>query len=53
MPDGVILGYASELPDCYLSAETPAVAEILTRRDYTSRQWPQKTRLTAPPARDR
>lgn len=44
VPDGVILGYSSQLPDVYMSAETPAVAEILTRRDYTSRQWPQKTR---------
>ena len=46
LPDGVIVGWASQLPAHYRNNETPAVAEILTRRDYYSIDWPRKTRAT-------
>ena len=46
LPDGVILGWASQLPSWYKNNETPAVAEVLCRRDYYSSDWPRRTRTT-------
>lgn len=43
LPDGVIVGWASQLPVHYRNNETPAVAQILTRRDYFGLEWPQRT----------
>jgi hypothetical protein len=46
LPDGIIVGWASQLPIHYRNNETPAVAEILTRQDYFGIEWPKKTRAT-------
>lgn len=41
---GTILMYAERLPEWYQSNATPAVAEVLTRRDYYRMDWPLRTR---------
>lgn len=41
---GTILMYAERLPEWYQSNATPAVAEVLTRRDYYRIDWPLRTR---------
>ncbi|MBN8907405.1 MAG: hypothetical protein J0H99_12415 [Rhodospirillales bacterium] len=46
LPDGVITGWATELPAWYKNNETPAVAEVLCRRDYFSTDWPKRTLAT-------
>jgi len=46
LPDGVIVGWAAELPIWFRNNETPAVAEILTRQDYFGIEWPKRTRKT-------
>jgi hypothetical protein len=42
---GTILGYCERLPAWYVSNETPMVAEILTRTDYTNEVWPRTNRV--------
>lgn len=44
LPPGTVLGWCSQLPAYYQSNETPAVAEMLTRRDYYRMDWPLRTR---------
>ncbi|MGE0105289.1 MAG: hypothetical protein AB7U64_23405 [Blastocatellales bacterium] len=44
LPDGVILGQSTQLPAFYENNSTPVVAEVLTRRDYYSIDWPLRTR---------
>jgi hypothetical protein len=44
LPPGTILAYCERLPVWYQSAETPNVAEVLTRRDYYRIDWPVRTR---------
>lgn len=41
---GTILAYAEELPTYYKSNNTPAVAQVITRRDYYRIDWPLVTR---------
>jgi hypothetical protein len=41
---GTIIGWAESLPPWYVSNETPAVAEILTRRDVYTEDWTRTTR---------
>lgn len=41
---GTIIVWAEELPPWYVSSETPAVAEILTRRDIYTEDWARTTR---------
>lgn len=41
---GTILMYAERLPEWYQSNATPAVAEVLCRRDYYRIDWPLRTR---------
>lgn len=44
LPNGVIMAYADQLPAWFKSNATPAVAQVLTQRDYYSIAWPQRTR---------
>lgn len=41
---GTLLAWAERLPPWYVSNETPMVAEMLTRRDYTNEVWPRTNR---------
>lgn len=41
---GTLIGWCERLPPWYVSNETPAVAEILTRKDYTAEVWPRTNR---------
>lgn len=41
---GTIIGWAESLPPWYVSNETPAVAEVLTRRDVYTEDWTRTTR---------
>ncbi len=41
---GTILVYAENLPTYYKSNNTPAVAQVITRRDYYRIDWPLRTR---------
>lgn len=41
---GTILAYAEKMPPWYVSNETPLVAEMLTRKDYYTTQWPKVSR---------
>lgn len=41
---GTIVGWAENLPPWYVSNETPAVAEVLTRRDLYTEDWSRTTR---------
>jgi len=41
---GTILAYAENLPSYYKNNDTPAVAEVITRRDYYRIDWPLVTR---------
>ena len=44
VPPGTILGYAKNLPSYFKTNSTPNVAEVLTRRDYYSKEWADTTR---------
>lgn len=44
VPPGTILAYAKNLPAYFKSNATPSVAEVLTRRDYYSKEWADTTR---------
>ena len=44
LPPGTIVGWSSQLPAQYQNNETPNVAEMKTRADYYSLEWPIKTR---------
>lgn len=44
VPPGTILAYAKNLPPYFKSNATPNVAEVLTRRDYYSKEWADVTR---------
>lgn len=44
LPPGTIIGYAKNLPTYFKTNATPNVAEVLTRRDYYSQEWPLTTR---------
>ena len=44
VPPGTILGYAKNLPSYFKTNATPNVAEVLTRRDYYSKEWADTTR---------
>jgi hypothetical protein len=44
LPDGVIVGWSSQLPPHYKNSETPAVAQVITRQDYHSIDWVRTTR---------
>lgn len=44
LPDGVVVCYSNVLPAWYENNETPVTAEVLTRQDYYSVDWPIKTR---------
>ncbi len=44
LPAGTILLYAEELPSYFKNNETPAIAEVLCRRDYYSIDWALRTR---------
>jgi hypothetical protein len=44
LPQGVILGWAEDLPAQYQSSEVPNVAEVKTRQDYYAIDWPVNTR---------
>ncbi len=44
IPPGTILMYADRLPPYFKTNNTPAVAEVLCRRDYYSIDWAQRTR---------
>jgi len=44
LPPGVILGYAKTLPPYFKTNATPNIAEVLTRRDYYSKEWADVTR---------
>jgi len=44
LPPGTILGYAKTLPPYFKTNATPNVAEVLTRRDYYSKEWADVTR---------
>jgi hypothetical protein len=44
LPPGTILGYAKNLPPYFKTNSTPNVAEVLTRRDYYSKEWADVTR---------
>lgn len=41
---GTILAYAENLPSQYKNNNTPAVAQVITRRDYYRIDWPLVTR---------
>lgn len=41
---GTIVGWSERLPPWYVSSETPAVAEMLTRRDVYTEDWTRTTR---------
>lgn len=43
LPDGVLVGWAEELPVFFRNNETPAVAEMLVRQDYYGVEWQKKT----------
>lgn len=44
LPPGTMVGYAKTLPSYFKTNATPNVAEVLTRRDYYSQEWPLTTR---------
>jgi hypothetical protein len=44
VPPGTILAYAKSLPSYFKTNATPNVAEVLTRRDYYSKEWADVTR---------
>ena len=44
LPPGTILAYAKELPPFFKTANTPVVAEVLTRKDYYSQEYAITTR---------
>lgn len=44
LPPGTILMYCENLPAMYISNNVPAVAQVITRRDYYSIAWPLRTR---------
>lgn len=44
LPPGTILGYAKTLPPYFKTNATPNIAEVLTRRDYYSKEWADVTR---------
>jgi hypothetical protein len=44
LPQGVILGWAEDLPAQYQSSEVPNVAEVKTRQEYYAIDWPVQTR---------
>lgn len=44
VPPGTILAYAKNLPAYFKTNATPNVAEVLTRRDYYSKEWADVTR---------
>jgi hypothetical protein len=44
LPPGTIMMYAEELPAYFKNNETPAIAEVLCRRDYYSIDWALRTR---------
>jgi hypothetical protein len=44
VPPGTVLGWASNLPIQYQSNEVPQVAEIKTRQEFYSIDWPLTTR---------
>ncbi len=44
LPPGTILAYAKELPSYFKTADTPVVAEVLTRKDYYSQEYAITTR---------
>lgn len=41
---GTIIGWTETLPPWYVSNETPTVAQMLTRQDYTNEVWPRTER---------
>ena len=44
IPPGTIIGWAKSLPSYFKTNATPNVAEVLTRRDYYSKEWADTTR---------
>ena len=44
IPAGTIFFQGTELPGYYKNADTPTVAEVITRRDYYRIDWPLVTR---------
>lgn len=44
LPPGTIIAYAKTLPPYFKTNATPNVAEVLTRRDYYSKEWADVTR---------
>lgn len=44
VPPGTLLAYAKTLPPYFKTNATPNVAEVLTRRDYYSKEWADVTR---------
>lgn len=44
LPPGTMFGYAKSLPPYFLSNSTPTVAEVVTRRDYYSKDFADTTR---------
>ncbi len=44
IPPGTIIGWAKNLPSYFKTNSTPNVAEVLTRRDYYSKEWADTTR---------
>lgn len=41
---GTIMAVCERLPAWYVQNETPAVAEVITRKDYYTETWPKTTR---------
>lgn len=44
MVAGTLFGYAEVLPATYMSNETPTVAEVILRQDYTVEKWARTAR---------
>jgi len=44
LPPGTLIGYAKTLPPYFKTNATPNIAEVLTRRDYYSKEWADVTR---------